>query len=393
MAIGMSKLNHFRTFLGLTRITLPLLSLMTFAVQELTHQAIASSSFSSPTARETSRTDLAPEFSVAPTNTPKQSIAPPETLEASPFSHPADRISQAQASQRSLTVRQVRGRVTYSLAGDRERLVQVGDRFSAGEGELLTGKDSSVDLAVDNQMGLVEVLENTSLQIKTLSGSDDEDTETVFFVSRGQVRLSLRPIRPASSDVSQAKTPTDGTRELLLARVSSSEGKTLLDSGEVPLLAQQRSRRRNYPVRVQTPGGIAGVRGTAFGVNVGPDGKTGVEVIEGSVAGIAQDQEVIFQGSQAGVVIPGESPTQPSPWLSSEVAKLRIRSLVRTNPYTALVSGQVDPMDIVFLNNKPVKTDSEGKFKVAVALPQSHRLNFVVRGPAVRARHYEIVVP
>jgi hypothetical protein len=242
-------------------------------------------------------------------------------------------------------------------------------------------------------MGLVEVLENTSLQIKTLSGSDDEDTETVFFVSRGQVRLSLRPIRPASSDVSQAKTPTDGTRELLLARVSSSEGKTLLDSGEVPLLAQQRSRRRNYPVRVQTPGGIAGVRGTAFGVNVGPDGKTGVEVIEGSVAGIAQDQEVIFQGSQAGVVIPGESPTQPSPWLSSEVAKLRIRSLVRTNPYTALVSGQVDPMDIVFLNNKPVKTDSEGKFKVAVALPQSHRLNFVVRGPAVRARHYEIVVP
>ncbi len=366
---------------------------MTFAVQELTHQAIASSSFSSPTARETSRTDLAPEFSVAPTNTPKQSIAPPETLEASPFSHPADRISQAQASQRSLTVRQVRGRVTYSLAGDRERLVQVGDRLSAAEGEIITGKNSSVDLAVDNQMGLVEVLENTSLQIKTLSGSDDEDSETVFFVSRGQVRLSLRPIRPASSDLSQAKTPTDGTREPLLARVSSTGGKTLIDSGEVPLLAQRRSRRRNYPVTVQTPGGIAGVRGTAFGVNVGPDGKTGVEVIEGSVAGIARDQEVIFQGSQAGAMLPGESPTQPSPWLSSEVAKLRIRSLVRTNPYTALVSGQVDPMDIVFLNNKPVKTDSEGKFKVAVALPQSHRLNFVVRGPAVRVRHYEIVVP
>lgn len=392
LAIGMSKLNHFRTFLGLIRITLPLLSLMTFAVQELTHQAIASSSFSSPTGRETSRTDLAPDFSVAPTNTPKQSIAPPETLEASRFSHPADRISQAQASQRSLTVRQVRGRVSYSL-GSEERPLQVGDRLSAGEGELITGKNSSVDLAVDNQMGLVEVLENTSLQIKTLSGSDDEDTETVFFVSRGQVRLSLRPIRPASSDLSQAKTPTDGTRELLLARVSSSEGKTLLDSGEVPLLAQRRSRRRNYPVRVQTPAGIAGVRGTAFGVNVGPDGKTGVEVIEGSVAGIAQDQEVIFQGSQAGAMLPGESPTQPSPWLSSEVAKLRIRSLVRTSPHTALVSGQVDPMDIVFLNNKPVKTDSEGKFKVAVALPQSHRLNFVVRGPAVRARHYGIVVP
>lgn len=392
LAIGMSKLNHFRIFLGLTRIILPLLSLMTFAVQELTHQAIASSSFSSPTGRETSRTDLAPEFSVAPTNTPRKSIAPPETLEASPFSHLANRISQAQASQRSLTVRQVRGRVTYSLAGDRERLVQVGDRLSAAEGEIITGKNSSVDLAVDNQMGLVEVLENTSLQIKTLSGSDDEDSETVFFVSRGQVRLSLRPIRPASSDLSQAKTPTDRTRELLLARVSLTEGKTLLDSGEVPLLAQ-RSRRRNYPVRVQTPGGIAGVRGTAFGVNVGPDGKTGVEVIEGSVAGIARDQEVIFQGNQAGAMLPGESPTQPSPWLSSELAKLRIRSLVRTNPYTALVSGQVDPMDIVFLNNKPVKTDSEGKFKVAVALPPSRRLNFVVRGPAVRARHYEIVVP
>ncbi len=390
----MSKLNHFRSFLGLPRLVLPLLPLMTFAVQELTHQAIASSIFSSPTVRETSRNGLAHELSVAPTNTSNlasmKSVALPETLEASTISHQRDGIEQAQASQRFLEVKRVRGRATYSLATE-ERLVQVGDRLLAGEGELITGKDSSVDLAIDNQIGLVEVLENTSLQIKTLSGSDDENSETVFFVSRGQVRLSLRPIQPASSDISEVKTPIDGTQELLLARTQSIRGKTPIDSNEAPLLAQRRSRRssRNYPVRVETPAGIAGVRGTSFGVNVGPGGKTGIEIIEGSVAAIAQDQEVIFNSGQSVAISPGEPPTQPE--VAPLLAKLRIRSLVRTSSYTAVVSGQVDPTDIVFINGEPVETDSEGKFKVTVTLPPSLRLNIVVRGPAVRVRAYEIV--
>lgn len=404
----MSKLNYFERFSGLPRIVLPLLSLISVAVQELGHQAIASSSFSSPMQdRETSINDPAKELSVAPTNISNSTasllqrrfvnaspyaIAPPETLDASPFSPPADQLKQAQASQRFLQVERVRGTVTYSMAGAGDRLVQVGDRLSAGEGELLTGRGSSVDLALDNHMGLVEVLENTSLQIKSLSGSDDHNSETVFFVNRGQVRLSLRPIQSASSDVSEGETPIDGTQEHLLARAYSSGGKTVVDSGEAPLLAQRRPRR-NYPVRVETPAGIAGVRGTSFGVNVGPDGKTGIEIIKGSIAAIAQDEEVIFQGGESVVILPGESPAQPSPWQSTELARLRIRSLVRTSPSSAIVSGQVNPMDIVFLNGKPIEIDSEGKFKVAVALPSSHRLNFVVQGPAVRARSYRIVVP
>lgn len=392
---GMSKLNYFRSFLELPRIALPLLSLMTFAAQELPHQAMAKSSFSSPTPNgESSRNDLVTErqrtlthtsnpTSIASTN----AIAPPETLEASSFSQSADRLDRAQASQRSLTVRQVQGRVTYSLPGTGERPVQVGDRLSAGEGELITDQDSSVKLELDNQMGLVEVSENTSLQIKTLSGSDDENSETVFFVSRGQARLSLRPIRPTANDVSDVTAPSDGARELLVARTPSTEGKTAIDSA-APLLAQRRSRRRNYPVRVQTPAGIAGVRGTSFGVNVGPDGKTGIEIIKGSVAAIAGDEEVIVEGGQAVAIPPGESPTPPKP--APKLTTLRIRSLVRTSLYTAVVSGQVDPTDIVFINDKPIKIDSEGKFKATVALPPSLRLNFVVRSPAVGVRYYEL---
>ncbi|WP_193876801.1 FecR domain-containing protein [Coleofasciculus sp. LEGE 07081] len=358
---------------------------MILAAPGLMHPAVASSSLPSLILnRETTAGNSLKPLSVvphpAPNSAPLELIAPSEVIETSVFSLTSDTLKQAQAYQGGLVVKQVRGKVTL-----RQEVVQVGSRLTAGV-EINTGNDSSVSLEIDDHGGLVEVSENTNLQIKNLAGSDSSEA-TVFFISKGQARFSIPSLQGTASDRSEETTSSRGGSEKRLLAQSSGV-KTLADRGEALLLAQRKSSR-NYPVRVETPAGIAGVRGTSFGVSVGPDGKTGISVIKGSVGAIAQDQEVIFTDGQYVVLSPGTSPTQPG--VTPELAKLRIRSVVRTSPYTALVTGQVDPMDIVFINGKAIETDSQGKFKVAVALPPSHRLSFVVRGPTVRMRFYEVV--
>ncbi|PSB51615.1 iron dicitrate transport regulator FecR, partial [filamentous cyanobacterium Phorm 6] len=160
---------------------------------------------------------------------------------------------------------------------------------------------------------------------------------------------------------------------------------------ETSQIAQQKKSPRTAPVRVETPEGVAGVRGTSFGVSVG-DGKTSVETIEGAV-GVSgsTDSEVVVNRGNATTIFSQSPPLAPS--ASPRLAQLKVRSLLRLSGDIYRLSGQINPINTIYVNNEAIKIDREGKFKIQGILPPSRRLNIVVRGPSVTERHYTLAVP
>ena len=267
-------------------------------------------------------------------------------------------IAQQRSGSRSLEVISLRGSATY---GTEERTLAIGDRLNASTQIIRTGNNSSLRLAIESDLGILEVAENTSFQITTLS-----EGETVLSVSEGQVRMSVASIFDDNSDFTSAKAIHN------------------------PTLQAQRNSSGDYPVRIQTPAGIAGVRGTSFGVTVDVTGQTGVATIDGSVAAIAQGQEVIVNRGESVVINPGLAPTQPAK--TPQEAGFESLILVKMGSHRVRVLGQVEPMDIVYINNQLIETDSEGRFSTYLEIPPSRRLQFVVRGPEVRQRYFELSV-
>lgn len=291
---------------------------------------------------------------------PQPAIAPcaPEAQAASPtFTHP----DRAQTVQRTIEVEQINGEVTF--AGDP---VQPGDRLDVGSGELQTGENARAVLAIDNRLATVELAEQTTLQVTQLSGTPD-NSMTALSVERGQIRLSVRSLASPLADIN-SPLGSDGRDRLLARQIAQS----------------------NYPVRIETPAGVAGVRGTSFGVNVGNNGKTGISTLDGSVAALARGQEILVNAGQYVTIEPGQTPS--SPQASPPLAELQQFRTVRTGPFSAWAIGRVHPHDLVLINGKAVETDTDGRFRVKTDLPPSRRLRIVVRGPSVRTRVYEKIV-
>ena len=312
--------------------------------------------------------DQAPTGSKSPKN--------PQTAAANPS--PAKALkAQGTAAGRSLEIKEIRGTVTF-----KGRPAVVGDRLLAPGDEIITGPDSTARLAIDNNIGIVEVSEKTAVRISDLSSSAGEN-DTAIFVSRGRVRLSIGK--------TAATTPAANTSTIIppnqIAALNTFSG-----LGKSSQIAQRKSSARTAPVRVETPEGVAGVRGTSFGVSVGPDGKTSVETIEGAVVvSGSTDSEVVVNGGNATTIFPQTSPVAPS--ASPRLAQLKVRRLLRLSGNIYRLSGQINPIDIIYVNNEAIKIDRKGNFKIQGILPPSRRLKIVVRGPSVTERHYSLAVP
>ncbi len=297
----------------------------------------------------------------------------PVTVAANPS--PGKTIqAQGTAAGRSLEIREIRGTVTF-----KGRPAVVGDRLVAPGDEIITGPDSTARLAIDNNTGIVEVAEKTAVKISSLSGEKD----TAIFVSFGRVRLSIGK--------TAATTPAPNTSTIIPPNQIASLN-TFSGLGKLNQIAQQKSSARTAPVRVETPEGVAGVRGTSFGVSVGPDGKTSVSTIEGAVVVSGRtDAEVVVNGGSATTIFPQTPPVAPS--ASPRLAQLKVRSLFRVSGNIYRLKGQVNPIDIVYVNNQAIKIDRNGNFSIQGILPPSRRLKIVVRGPSVTERHYSFAVP
>ena len=305
-------------------------------------------------------------------NSPKN----PASSAANPS--PAETINaQGTAFVRSLEIKEIRGTVTF-----KGRPAVVGDRLLAPGDEIITGPNSTARLAIDNNTGIVEVAEKTAVRISNLSSSAGGEKDTAIFVSRGRVRLSIGK--------TAATTPAANTSTIIppnqIAALNTFSG-----LGNSSQIAQKKSSARTAPVRVETPEGVAGVRGTSFGVSVG-DGKTAVETIEGAVVvSGSTDSEVVVNGGNATAIFPQTPPVAPS--ASPRVAELQVRSLLRLSGDIYRLRGQINPIDIVYVNNEAIKIDRNGNFNIQGILPASRRLKIVVRGPSITERHYSLAVP
>ncbi len=251
-----------------TKIPLLSLSLAVVATLQPFRGTIASPISPSPK-QQSNATNIVSVDAVPALPTDSKSPKNPASLAANPS--PAETINaQGTATGRSIEIQEIRGTVTF-----KGRPAVVGDRLLAPGDEIITGPDSTARLAIDNNIGIVEVAEQTAVRISNLSSSADGEKDTAIFVSRGRVRLSIRK--------TAATTPATNTSTIFLPNQIVSLN-TFSGLGKSSQVAQKTRSARTAPIRVETPEGVAGVRGTSFGVSVGPDGKTGVDTIEGAVA-------------------------------------------------------------------------------------------------------------
>ncbi len=261
------------------------------------------------------------------------------------------------------------GTVTI-VSGGRERIAQSGDTLGLGD-ELISSEGANVRLVLDSDRGSVEVAEFSHFRIDEISGDQVE-----LDVRKGRVRFSLGQISP--------NTRADNSAPWV------AESPILISASEPLFFQSQGNSGNNYNFRVRTPTGVAGVRGTSFGVNVGPNGQTGISSLDGTVAAIAREQQVLVESGNYSGISPNADPRA----IASNPSLTSLEVVVKGSKgsQTLFLTGAVNPLDLVYINGLAVETDPNGNLAVQIPRPANRRLRFVVRGPAVRERVYVIPV-
>lgn len=259
-------------------------------------------------------------------------------------------ISQALAEDslkvrvnRWLEVRSISGNVVYQ-SSQRSKPATIGTKLNQIGEKITTGKNSKTLLALDTGVGFIEVAENTTLQIKEMGKTNNGGLLTDLQVSGGQIKLKLR-----------------------------------------------RFTNQDSRLRIETPAGITGVRGTEFGISVQPNGKTGVATLTGSVVTSAEGQSVNVNKGFQSLIIPGEPPTPPVKLRDNP--NLELQLLADIGNQTAQVVGKVDPVNLLLIGNQPVNTNREGFFDVTVAMPRDRQISASVITPLGKRQNYELAVP
>jgi hypothetical protein len=243
---------------------------------------------------------------------------------------------------RYLAVQQMSGKVTYDRQST-SRPARVGDRLERVGDGVTTEKASSASLLVDTGVGVVNVLEQTKLRVRDLAIAPDKGRITRLDVTRGQVRLRLRPFT-----------------------------------------------NRGSQLEIHTPAGVSGVRGTEFGVSVQPTGKTGLATLTGAVATSAQGASVDVPAGFQNLTIPGEKPSDPVPLRDDPGLNYEFEKFIERNIRKIRLNGQTDPVNLVTVDGKPVETDRQGRFSVLFFAPNGLRVTVVVTTPLGKTQTYEL---
>jgi|GEM_PF-617045 len=248
---------------------------------------------------------------------------------------------------RWLEVQQIRGSVTY-VAGGQRRSARVGDRLQRPAQGISTAARSGSTLALDTDIGVVRVAENTSLRVREMNTLQNGGRVTLLTVDRGQARLQVRRFN------------NPGSR-----------------------------------LEIETPSGVAAVRGTDFGVSVEPTGKTGIATVSGAVEASAQGVDVMVNPGFGTSIVPGEPPLPPRP--IDRALSLDLNRVQRTSN-RLLIRGQVDPLNTVLLNGESLTTNQDGEFVTRVRVRSNEYaagriLTLTVRNPLGSQRSHIINIP
>jgi hypothetical protein len=246
--------------------------------------------------------------------------------------------------ERWLVVRQNQGQVQFRRQGQ-VRAIKSGDRLEAVGDGIITGKKSTAVLEVDTGIGVVQVAENTRVEVRSLGFAADSGRITLLSVPYGQVRLRLRPFTHPGSRL-----------------------------------------------EIQTPAGVSAVRGTEFGVTVQSTGKTGLATLNGSVAALAQNNTVMVPGGFQNLTIPGESPTQAVPLQDNTQLRYEFERKIQRGMRTLRLLGQVDPVNLVFVGETPVPTDRNGQFSLLLPALYAQKFAITVVTPLGRRQVHDIFV-
>lgn len=244
---------------------------------------------------------------------------------------------------RWLAVSAVSGNVVLRNHLGQQRSARVGDRLDHVGDMITTGSNASAQLNIDLATGSVIMAENSQLRVQALSITASGGRVTELLVSRGQVRVRVRPLT------------NPGTR-----------------------------------LEIHTPAGVSGVRGTDFGVAVQPTGQASTATLSGRVAASAQGQTVTIGANFQSSTYPGEPPTPPEPLrndptLSIEVLTGRGRAV--------RIVGQTDSVNLLEIDSQLQSLSRDGRFDLSLPLPRDRRIEAVVTTPLGTQQRYELSVP
>lgn len=136
-----------------------------------------------------------------------------------------------------------------------------------------------------------------------------------------------------------------------------------LNGGKAFVKLRSFNRERSR-FQVQTPGGSAAVRGTAFVVDVDRAATARIGVSEGQVVVSARGQDIDLVPGHTSTIIPGQPPTSPT---RHRTTPLRLTSFWPMGQQ-AQVSGRAAPGSTVMVNGLQVSVADDGAFVATVPL-------------------------
>jgi hypothetical protein len=247
---------------------------------------------------------------------------------------------------RSLVVSEVSGSVSL-LRGDLREAAQEGQTLQLVGEAIETGSNARAVLMLDTQAGTIELSPNTLLRIQTMVVSDRGGYHTQLFLERGQAKVKVKKfLNPDST------------------------------------------------LEIHTPAGVSGVRGTAFGMTVQPNGDTGVSTQEGTVLVTGQDQSVELPAGYQTLLRRGRTPESVK--ILKDSPTLRLRWLTQTQGKALHFAGQVDPNNLLLINQQPYGLDPQGNFDLMLPLavsPARPPIIAIVITPLGQQQRYELAIP
>jgi hypothetical protein len=207
----------------------------------------------------------------------------------------------------------------------RDRLTKIGDR-------LITGKDSSAELWIDDGIGKLEVGELTELQILRLEKLPNGAKRTHITIMGGTVKLKLRKLHNPKSNV-----------------------------------------------QIFTPAGTAAVRGTIFGVSLNHRGISGVAVQKGIVIVTGINQKLPIRLGFGRILVPGQPPSKLR--AIPETARIFDIRYQHRGSNQVYLRANTDPGNLVQVAGQPIDIDEEGNFQVQVPDVQEHLIPVRITTP------------
>ena len=249
---------------------------------------------------------------------------------------------------RWLEVRTLSGDVMFD--GEREvlREAKLGDRLVALGESLSTGLDARARLVLDTGIGSIDVRSGTLVEVADLELHPTGARITRLTVPRGHVNFQIRRFTHPDSSLT-----------------------------------------------IETPAGIAGVRGTNFGVAVDDAGSTTVATNSGSVAASAQGVTVLVNGGFFSTIIPGQPPSPPQA-IGDTNLRIGVRQLelltLPNGDRGVRIAGVVHPINSVTINRVELLTDATGFFQPTDIPLDGDRLSVIVSSPIWGERTYTVVL-